>query len=91
MLTRDGHEVQTAADGLQALDLYRRSPFDLICLDLDMPRLSGIEVTRSVRAHAPDGVPILMITASATSSDVHEAHAAGITALLTKPFQTSQL
>lgn len=66
-------------------------PFDLICLDLDMPRLSGIEVTRSVRAHAPDGVPILMITASATSSDVHEAHAAGITALLTKPFQTSQL
>ena len=91
ILTSDGHEVRTATDGLEAVEMYHQSDFDLICLDLDMPRLNGIAVTRKLRADAADGVPILMITASPEPSDLTRAKAAGISALLPKPFLPAQL
>ena len=86
----DGHDVATAADGQEALERYAQGSFDLICSDLDMPRLDGIELTRAVRADA-DGVPILMVSGSATPDDLREARAAGITAFLAKPFTLSEL
>ena len=57
----DGHDVVTVADGREALERYAQGSFDLICSDLEMPRLDGIELTRAVRADAADGVPILMV------------------------------
>jgi CheY-like chemotaxis protein len=87
----DGHEVATAADGLEALELYAQGSFDLICSDLDMPRLDGIELTRAVRADAADGVPILMVSGSASPDDLREARAAGISAYLAKPFTLSEI
>lgn len=88
---RDGHEVATAADGLEALERYAHGGFDLICSDLEMPGLDGIELTRAVRADAGDRVPILMVSGSATVDDLREARAAGISAFLAKPFTLSDL
>lgn len=91
ILLEDGHDVAIAADGREALDRYARGSFDLICSDLDMPRLDGIELTRAVRADAADDVPILMVSGSATPDDLRAARAAGISAFLAKPFTVSEL
>jgi CheY-like chemotaxis protein len=91
ILIKDGHEVVTAADGLEALHRYRREPFDLICSDLDMPRLNGVEFTRAVRADSAAGVPILLVSGSGSPQDLREAYEAGITAFLEKPFTVSSV
>ena len=85
-----GHQVETASDGLDALRLYRPGAFDLLCIDLDMPRINGVGLTQAIRSHN-DTVPILMVTGSATSADIAAAHESGIDALLKKPFSIQEL
>lgn len=91
LLLREGHLVQTVADGPAALATFQPGLFDLICLDLDMPLLNGIEVARAVRQSPGGSVPILMVTGSAWDQDLTDARDAGINALLTKPFLTQHL
>jgi two-component system sensor histidine kinase and response regulator WspE len=91
ILAGDGHDVVTAADGLEALHRYSTEPFDVICSDLDMPGLNGVELTRAVRAESADDVPILLVSGSGRSRDLREAYEAGISAFLEKPFTVSSL
>lgn len=91
ILARDGHDVRTAADGIEALHRYRRESFDLICTDLDMPGLNGMELTRAVRSNPAGDVPILMVSGSGSPQDIREAHEAGISEFLEKPFTVSGL
>ncbi len=81
-----GHEVEMATDGLDALRRYRPGEFDLLCTDLDMPRMNGVGLTHAIRTDHGDDIPILMLTGSATTVDIEAAHAAGIDAILKKPF-----
>src|SRR5207253_1141987 len=66
-LSRAGHEVRLSTNGLQALDMIRGSPPELVVLDLMLPGLDGLELCRAVRAEtnnpAVAHVPILMLTA----------------------------
>lgn len=91
VLAKVGHRVETAPDGRGALERYRPGAFDLLCIDLDMPRLNGVGLTRAVRCEHRDNVPILMLTGSATTSDLQDARAAGIDAMLHKPFSIHAL
>ena len=91
ILATDGHDVVTAADGLEALQRYRAESFDVICSDLDMPGLTGVELTRAVRADTADDVPILLVSGSGSPRDIREAHEAGISAYLEKPFSVASL
>jgi two-component system, OmpR family, phosphate regulon response regulator PhoB len=86
-LTRSGHQVLEAADGFTALDLARRNPPDVVLLDVRMPRKSGLEVCRELRAGPRTaGVPIIMLTARARPQDIEQAYAAGATDYVVKPF-----
>jgi two-component system phosphate regulon response regulator PhoB len=86
-LTRAGLEVVEAADGIGALDAARRHPPDLVILDVRMPRMSGLEVCRALRAGPLDPeVPIIMLTARARPQDLEQAFAAGATDYVVKPF-----
>ncbi len=60
-LAQEGYEVQTSADGVEALDVAAGFVPDLVVLDLGLPRLDGVEVCRRLRAEGD--VPILMLTA----------------------------
>ena len=62
-LRSEGYDVVPALDGEQALDQIARQPFDLVMLDVMLPKLDGFEVCRRVRAHS--SVPIIMLTAKA--------------------------
>jgi two-component system phosphate regulon response regulator PhoB len=91
-LTRGGLRVIEASDGIGALDAARRQPPDLVILDVRMPRMSGLEVCRELRAGPlPDQVPIIMLTARARPQDLEEAYAAGASDYIVKPFSPRAL
>ena len=60
-LRRDGYEVVQAVDGREALERFEERPFDLVVLDVMLPKLDGLEVCRRLRSRS--AVPIIMLTA----------------------------
>ena len=88
-LAKQGYEVQTAEDGLQAIELARRVRPDLIVLDLMLPGLDGLEVCRRLRRET--NVPILMLTAKVDEVDRVVGLEVGADDYLTKPFSMHEL
>lgn len=87
-----GFEVSTARDGLEALELINAMPPALVLLDLEMPRLNGLEVTRFMRNRAPTReVPVLMISSRAGDKYRAQAEEAGVTLMLGKPVTEDDL
>jgi two-component system response regulator RegX3 len=90
LLANDGHEVDAVADGVTAAARGIAEAFDLIVLDLMLPRLDGIEVCRRVRAARP-GTPILMLTARGAEDDKVRGLTEGAADYVTKPFSAREL
>jgi two-component system alkaline phosphatase synthesis response regulator PhoP len=85
-------EVKTASDGEQTLSLVKSWEPDLILLDIMMPRISGFEVCKRIRAdEATRNIAVLMITALDQPSDVDRAVEAGTDDFLTKPIIKNEL
>jgi DNA-binding response OmpR family regulator len=83
-LRKDGYEVVQALDGREALARFAELPFDLVVLDVMMPRLDGLEVCRRLRARS--SVPIIMLTAKAEEIDKVLGLELGADDYITKPF-----
>ena len=91
-LTRGGFEVVEAADGLGALQAARDRPPHAVILDMGLPRLSGIDVCRELRAApATAAVPIIMLTGAVRLQELEQAYAAGASDYLVKPFSPREL
>jgi two-component system response regulator RegX3 len=90
LLTADGHEVTAAGDGVAGVEAGLRDPFDLVVLDLLLPRLPGMEVCRRLRAARP-GLPILMLTARGSEDDTVRGLREGADDYVTKPFSAREL
>ena len=84
------HECQIAADGEEALAKLDAESFDLLILDLILPRLSGVEVLRRIRTRDPE-LPILILTATDHVTERVSCLDAGADDYLTKPFSFSEL
>jgi two-component system chemotaxis response regulator CheY len=85
-------ELHEASDGVQAVEAARREPPRLVFLDIDMPRMDGIEACRQMRAEpAMAGAKIVMLTATAEDSARVRARDAGADFFLTKPFSPLDL
>ncbi|MCM0045016.1 MAG: ATP-binding protein, partial [Burkholderiaceae bacterium] len=91
ILERAGHECTLARDGAEAMDLIGTQEFDTIVLDLNMPKVTGIEVARFCKAIGgwPAAVPIIMFSASVTREAREESFAAGAQAFLPKPIDVA--
>jgi DNA-binding response OmpR family regulator len=83
-LRKDGYEVVQASDGSEALSRFAEGRFDLVVLDVMMPRLDGLEVCRRLRAQS--SVPIIMLTAKAEEIDKVLGLELGADDYITKPF-----
>ena len=83
-LRKDGYEVVQATDGREALARFGESTFDLVVLDVMMPRLDGLEVCRRLRSRS--SVPIIMLTAKAEEIDKVLGLELGADDYITKPF-----
>lgn len=91
-LTEEGYSIQTAVDGIQALEAVDLQQPDLILLDVMMPRLNGYEVCRQLRtSYPPTQLPIIMLTARTQITDLVQGLQAGANDYLTKPFQKEEL
>ena len=87
-----GYEVRTARDGLEAVDMLNALEPQVLLVDLEMPRMNGIELTGHVRS-VPRlaAVPIIMITSRSAAKHRQEAQTAGVDVYLTKPFAEDEL
>ena len=81
---REGYDTVYASDGLSALDIFEHDDIDLVILDLMLPKLSGEEVCRRIREKS--SVPIIMLTAKTSESDVVEGLDLGANDYVAKPF-----
>lgn len=88
-LETEGFEVSTAATGLNGLDMARRSPPDLVLLDLMLPEMSGLDVCRQIRSSSD--VPIIMLTAKDSEADKVTGLELGADDYMTKPFSMREL
>lgn len=87
-----GFEVETARDGFEALAAIQAKPTHAVLVDLEMPRMNGLEVTRNLRTHAETrDLPVVMITSRATEKHQAMAEQAGVTRMLGKPFSEDSL
>jgi PAS domain S-box-containing protein len=98
MAERAGMAATIASDGLEAVALVEEAaragrPYDLVLMDMQMPRLDGLEATRRLRLAGHDAVrlPIVALTANAYAEDVQACLAAGMQAHLAKPVQVGDL
>ncbi|OUJ69491.1 PAS domain-containing hybrid sensor histidine kinase/response regulator [Hymenobacter crusticola] len=94
MLEHWGVQVDAVDNGPQALARLQEQAYDVAILDIQMPGLTGLEVTRAIRQHAVAAraqVPILALTANAFQADRESYLAAGMSACLTKPFVEAEL
>ncbi len=83
-LRKEGYEVVHATDGRQALDRFDEQAFDLVVLDLMLPKLDGLEVCRRLRSKS--AVPIIMLTAKSEEIDKVVGLELGADDYITKPF-----
>ena len=92
LMQREGHEVVTARDGQEAMDVLAAARPDLMILDVMMPRKNGFEVCAEVRTDPEmSGMPILMLTAKGREAEMKKGLSLGADAYITKPFSTHDL
>ncbi len=90
VLNSSGFVVDTAEDGTEGLEKARTSKYDLVIMDVRLPGLDGLAVTRMLKADPRTaGIPVVALTANAMKGDEQRALAAGCSAYITKPIEVS--
>ncbi len=90
-LIRLGYEVTTVDDGLEAIETIESETFDLVILDLFMPKKSGFEVVEYMREELKNDTPVLIISRSHLGESIEKAYTAGANDYIVKPFQPEEL
>lgn len=92
ILQRAGFEVDTAADGAEALTRLRRQSFAALILDIMLPGMNGFDILRAIRSD-PDlaELPVIVLTAKGQAKDRQTAEAIGASAFITKPFSNAEI
>ncbi|MFO1351942.1 MAG: response regulator [Gammaproteobacteria bacterium] len=87
-----GYEVRTASDGLEAVAILEQRTPNILLVDMEMPRMNGLELTSHVRSNAQTKhLPVIMITSRSTEKHRQSAEQAGVNAYLVKPFSEDEL
>ncbi len=91
-LKSKGYVMGSASDGIEALELMRQEPFDAVILDVNMPRMNGLEFLENIK-HDENlaAIPVIMLTTEGQDEDRDKAMALGATAYIVKPFKPTQL
>lgn len=92
-LQKAGFEVEQAINGIEAMEKVLAQPFDLVIVDVNMPRMDGFSFLRALRRSGPDvaTLPALVITTEAGEQDIDDARVAGANFYLVKPVSEADL
>ncbi|PAY01799.1 histidine kinase [Pseudoalteromonas sp. HM-SA03] len=89
LLEKQGHSIEVAGDGLEAIEKVKAQQYDLILMDIHMPGCDGLEATRAIKAYERENrqqeTPVIALTASVLGEDRAAAKAAGMAAFASKP------
>jgi two-component system, cell cycle response regulator DivK len=92
LLVRTSYRLSEATDGEEGVATALATPPDLILMDIQLPKMSGLDATRQLRGDPRTAaVPIIVVTSFALSGDEQKAKAAGATAYLAKPYSPREL
>ncbi len=88
-----GHTVDIVVDGQEAVDAVNSHPYDLVLMDIHMPKMDGITATKLIREQGGNGatIPIIAVTAKAMAGDRETYLAAGMNDFVSKPINTAEL
>ncbi len=88
-----GHTVDIVVDGQEAVDAVNSHPYDLVLMDIHMPKMDGITATKLIRERGGNGatIPIIAVTAKAMAGDREIYLAAGMNDFVSKPINTAEL
>ena len=90
ILSRRGFEISEAEDGLVAIEKVQKQKFDLILMDIHMPKVSGLEVLVEIKSYNLN-IPVILMSAFATIEYVAEAQKRGAIDFLTKPLKLDDI
>src|SRR5437588_5368971 len=90
MLSFDGHVVETASSGSEALGMFEKGKFDIVITDFSMPVMKGDELAAEIKARVP-GQPVVMITAYAEMLQASRNPLTGVDLVIGKPFLLENL
>jgi len=90
LFAESGYDTSTAPDGAAGLAAARDGEFDLVVLDMSLPKMSGLDVLAGIKEHKPD-LPVIMITAYGSTHTAVEAMRLGAYDFVTKPFDLDEL
>jgi two-component system sensor histidine kinase/response regulator len=93
LLSRHGHKVNSAWNGLQAFEAVKTGTYDLVFMDVHMPEMDGLETTRQIRKweNNEKHVPIVILTGSVSENITNEYKLAGADTFITKPFEVKKI
>ncbi|VVB62906.1 Chemotaxis protein CheY [uncultured archaeon] len=91
MLKHLGYSADTAVNGIEVLAALKRKRYDLILMNVGLPEMDGIEVTRHIRSGFQNGPRIIAVTAYALPGMKQECLRAGMDDFITKPFRVDEL
>ncbi len=91
MLANKGVDVEVVPDGQEAVDRLKQQRYDLCLMDMQMPRMGGLEAARMIRGELKLRIPIIALTANAFKEDREECLAAGMDDFLSKPINSEKL
>jgi CheY-like chemotaxis protein len=93
MLSTKGYVIDVAVDGNQAVEAVTSKDYDVVLMDIQMPKLNGVDATKAIRALGGDkgSVPIIAVTANAMRGDREAYLAAGMDDYLSKPIDSGTL
>jgi two-component system chemotaxis response regulator CheY len=92
LLNIEGYEVHMAVDGMEGLAKLKKGGFDLLISDINMPRLTGPELLKVIRA-SPDlkSQPVMMLSSEGMIDTLNDVFAMGVVTFIPKPFQAHEL
>jgi CheY-like chemotaxis protein len=91
MLQHLGYQPDAVTNGVEVLEALKRKPYDVVLMDVQMPKLDGLEVTRRIRSERGEEPYIIALTAHSLAGDRERCLAAGMNAYLSKPLSMSNL
>ncbi|MDQ7021181.1 MAG: response regulator [Candidatus Dojkabacteria bacterium] len=94
ILLNEMANVITASDGYEAIDKLKSNTFDIILMDIQMPRLDGYSVIKFIRTElilSTEKLPVIAVTAHASKGEKDKAIASGFNEVVTKPFKKSEI
>ncbi|MEM7798247.1 MAG: response regulator [Chloroflexota bacterium] len=86
VLEFEGYKVETAQDGMEALEIFGKFMPDLVMTDMKLPRLSGVQLIKEIRGQGHIDVPIIVTSAFSAKEWIEDVLSLGATNYLTKPF-----